>query len=67
VIGVAEIGAVASYEHAYALVRAHGEAMATPPDSTKTSLRQQLAERARERWHQLVGVTVRWHGQFATS
>jgi hypothetical protein len=39
--------------------------MARPPDSTKTSLRQKLAARASERWPQLAGVTVRWHGQFA--
>ena len=39
--------------------------MAKPPDSTKTSLRQKLAERTRERWPQLAGITVRWHGQFA--
>jgi hypothetical protein len=39
--------------------------MAKPPDSTKTSLRQKLAERARERWPQLAGITVRHHGEFA--
>ena len=39
--------------------------MAKPPDSTKTSLRQRLAARAAERWPQLAGITVRWHGQFA--
>jgi hypothetical protein len=39
--------------------------MAKPPDSTKTSLRQKLAERARERWPQLTGITVRHHGEFA--
>src|SRR5277367_3257621 len=39
--------------------------MAKPPGSTKTSLRQKLDARARERWPQLAGVTVRWHGQFA--
>jgi hypothetical protein len=39
--------------------------MAKPPESTKTSLRQRLAARARERWPQLAGITVRWHGQFA--
>ena len=39
--------------------------MARPPDSTKTSLRQKLADRARERWPQLAGVAVRWHGEFA--
>ena len=31
----------------------------------RTSLRQKLAARASERWPQLAGVTVRWHGQFA--
>ena len=39
--------------------------MAKPPESTKTSLRQRLAARAAERWPQLAGITVRWHGQFA--
>ena len=39
--------------------------MAKPPESTKTSLRQRLAARARERWPQLDGITIRWHGQFA--
>ena len=39
--------------------------MAKPPDSTKTSLRQKLAERARERWPQLADVTVRHRGEFA--
>ena len=39
--------------------------MARPPESTKTSLRQRLAARARERWPQLDGITVRWHGEFA--
>jgi hypothetical protein len=39
--------------------------MARPPESTKTSLRQRLATRARERWPQLAGVTVRYHGEFA--
>lgn len=39
--------------------------MAKPPDSTKTSLRQRLAQRARERWPQLTGITVRHHGEFA--
>jgi hypothetical protein len=39
--------------------------MAKPPESTKTSLRQRLAARARERWPQLDGITVRWHGEFA--
>ena len=39
--------------------------MARPPESTKTSLRQRLAARARERWPQLDGITVRYHGEFA--
>ena len=39
--------------------------MAKPPESTKTSLCQRLAARARERWPQLAGITVRWHGAFA--
>ena len=39
--------------------------MAKPPGSTKTSLRQRLAARARDRWPQLDGITVRWHGEFA--
>jgi hypothetical protein len=40
-------------------------AVAKPPESTKTSLRQKLAARAAERWPQLSGIDVRWHGQFA--
>ena len=39
--------------------------MATPPQSTKTSLQQRLSHRARERWPQLDGVEVRFRGQFA--
>ena len=39
--------------------------MAKPPESTKTSLRQRLAARAAERWPQLSGVTVRYHGEYA--
>ena len=39
--------------------------MARPPESTRTSLRQRLAARARERWPQLAGITVRYHGEFA--
>src|SRR6476659_1063647 len=42
----------------------HGH-MARPPESTKTSLRQRLAARARERWPQLAGITVPYHGEFA--
>jgi hypothetical protein len=43
----------------------HDGRMAKPPDSTKTSLRQRLAGRARERWPQLSGITVRYRGEFA--
>jgi hypothetical protein len=39
--------------------------MASPPASTKTSLGQKLRARARERWPQLAGVTVRFRGKFA--
>jgi hypothetical protein len=39
--------------------------MAAPPESTKTSLRQRLLARARERWPQLTTVQVRHHGAFA--
>ena len=39
--------------------------MAKPPELTKTSLRQSLAIRARERWPQLAGINLRWHGAFA--
>jgi hypothetical protein len=39
--------------------------MATPPDSTKTSLRQRLRARAAERWPQLAGLHVRHHAAFA--
>ena len=39
--------------------------MAKPPESTKASLRQRLAARAADRWPQLSGITVRWHGEFA--
>jgi hypothetical protein len=39
--------------------------MATPPQSTKTSLQQRLSRRARERWPQLAGVEVRFRAQFA--
>lgn len=38
--------------------------MATPPESTKTSLRQRLLTRARERWPQLATVRTRHHGAF---
>jgi len=39
--------------------------MASPPASTKTSLGQKLRARARDRWPQLTGVTVRFRGKFA--
>ncbi len=39
--------------------------MATPPESTKTSLQQRLSHRARERWPQLAGVEVKFRGAFA--
>ena len=39
--------------------------MVKPPESTKTSLRQERAARVRERWPQLAGIGVRWRGQFA--
>jgi hypothetical protein len=39
--------------------------MAVPPESTKTSLRQRLLARARERWPRLSDVTVRHRGAFA--
>jgi hypothetical protein len=37
----------------------------TPPESTKTSLRQRLRARANDRWPQLADLTIRHHGQFA--
>jgi len=39
--------------------------MAKPPESTKTSLRQRLSTHAQQRWPQLSGITVRYHGAFA--
>ena len=39
--------------------------MAKPPESTKTSLRQRLTARARDRWPQLTDVLVRYRGPFA--
>ena len=39
--------------------------MAVPPASAKTSPGQKLRARARERWPQLSGVGVRFHGKFA--
>jgi hypothetical protein len=41
------------------------KAMARPPESTKTSLRQRLNAHARTRWPQLNSVEVRYHGAFA--
>jgi hypothetical protein len=35
------------------------------PESTKTSLAQRLRQHARDRWPQLAGLHVRYHGQFA--
>lgn len=37
----------------------------TPPESTKTSLRQRLRARANQRWPQLADLTIRQHGGFA--
>jgi hypothetical protein len=39
--------------------------MASPPESTKTSLRQHLQARARDRWPNLAEVTTRHRGAFA--
>lgn len=39
--------------------------MASPPQSTKTSLQQRLSARARERWPQLSGIDVRFRANFA--
>lgn len=39
--------------------------MATPPASTKSSLHQRLAQRARERWPTLTNINVRFRAQFA--
>lgn len=39
--------------------------MAAPPASTKTSLHQRLSARAQQRWPDLAGVDVRFHGPFA--
>jgi hypothetical protein len=43
----------------------HEPMPAAPPDSTKTSLQQRLAARARDRWPQLDGIQVRFRGAFA--
>lgn len=37
----------------------------SPPESTKTPLRQRLTAHARERWPALAAVDVRYHGTFA--
>jgi hypothetical protein len=37
---------------------------ATPPDSTKRSLRSRLITRTRERWTDLADLTIRHRGQF---
>jgi hypothetical protein len=39
--------------------------MATPPQSTKSSLTQRLRTHAREHWPQLAELTVRFRGAFA--
>jgi len=39
-------------------------AVATPPDSTKNSLRYRLIMHTRERWPQLVDLAIRHRGQF---
>src|ERR1035441_7155690 len=41
------------------------EAVPTPPQSTKNSLRYRLITRTRERWPQLADLTIRHRGQFA--
>lgn len=38
--------------------------MATPPESTKSSLQWKLTDRARDRWPQLASVSARFRGQF---
>ena len=42
-----------------------GPVPATPPESTKRSLRSRLITRARERWPQLADLTIRHRGRFA--
>jgi hypothetical protein len=39
--------------------------VATYPDSTKASLEQRLAARARERWPQITSLHIRHHGTFS--
>src|SRR4029453_5667476 len=41
------------------------DAVPTPPDSTKNSLRYRLIIRPRERWPKLSDLTIRHRGQFA--
>jgi hypothetical protein len=41
------------------------DTVSTPPESTKTSLRQRLRTRAKDRWPQLSDLTIRHHGGFA--
>lgn len=41
------------------------DAMPTPPESTKTSLRQRLLAHARENWPALVDLHIRHRGGFA--
>jgi hypothetical protein len=41
------------------------DAVPSPPDSTKSSLRDRLTMRTRERWPQLAGLSIRHRGQFA--
>jgi hypothetical protein len=43
----------------------HGFVPATPPESTKRSLRSRLITHAHERWPQLADLTIRHRGQFA--
>jgi hypothetical protein len=43
----------------------HHDRHGTTPESTKTSLRQRLLTRARERWPQLATLHVRHRGAFA--
>jgi hypothetical protein len=41
------------------------DAVPTPPESTKHSLRFRLITRSRERWPQLADLNIRHHGRFA--
>ena len=40
-------------------------AMATPPESTKISLRQRLRAHAQQHWPQIAGLAFRYRGAFA--